>query len=69
METHSAIIARIGIRKLARLLGRPHTTVQGWLDRNEIPLKHWSDVVQVSAGEEKPVTVDELMPPELKDVA
>ena len=71
METHSQIIARLGgIRKLASALGHTnHTTVQGWHDRNNIPVDRWGEVIQAAAQLEQPITVDELMPAELRGAA
>jgi DNA-binding transcriptional regulator YdaS (Cro superfamily) len=65
METHSEIIARLGgIREVARLLGHEnHTTVQGWSERNKIPVEHWPSLIQASAGS---VSTNDLVPPELR---
>lgn len=71
MQTHTEIIERLGgIRKVARLLEHSnHTTVQGWSERNSIPMDHWADLVQRAAAAGKQLTVRELMPPELRDAA
>jgi hypothetical protein len=70
METHGQIIRRLGIREVARALGHSnHTTVQGWRDRDNIPVEHWADVVHAAEQIGKPLTVRELMPPELRDAA
>ena len=47
------IIERMGgLTKLARALGYPVSTVQGWKDRRSIPQDHWLSIMQAakSAG-------------------
>lgn len=64
MEHQAAITKLGGIRALARKLGHSsHTTVQGWFDRNRIPLERWEEVIAV-AGDA--VTVSDLMPDNLR---
>jgi NAD(P)H-hydrate epimerase len=51
-----AIIARLGgIRALARLLGLPPTTIQGWHERGTIPARRQEDVLR--AAERASVTL------------
>lgn len=71
METHREIIGRLGgIREVARLLKHSnHTTVQGWCDRNTIPMEHWPALIQIAADAEKPLAVADLMPPALREAA
>jgi hypothetical protein len=71
MDTHSAIIVRLGgIREVARMLGHNnHTTVQGWHDRDKIPLEHWPALIERASEAGKPLSREELMPPALRDVA
>lgn len=70
MATHTEIIERLGgIRPVAKRLGKPHTTVQGWSERSSIPMEHWPGLVQVAVELGKSLTVQELMPAELRDVA
>jgi hypothetical protein len=46
MVTVSEIIATLGgLTKVARLLGRPVTTVQKWRDSSRIPPEHWHDII------------------------
>lgn len=65
---HQAIITKLGgIRALARKLDHAnHTTVQGWFDRDRIPLDRWSEVIAASDGG---IAVGDLMPADLKDTA
>jgi hypothetical protein len=71
MANHTDIIKRLGgIRKVAGWLGHTnHTTVQGWSDRNSIPMEHWSSLIQAAEGAGLSLTVGELMPAELRDAA
>jgi DNA-binding transcriptional regulator YdaS (Cro superfamily) len=47
MVTVSEIIATLGgLTKVARLLGRPVTTVQKWRDSRRIPPEHWLALVR-----------------------
>ena len=66
---HQAIITSLGgIRALARKLNHSsHTTVQGWFDRNRIPLDRWSEVISAAGEDGKVVTTSDLMPVELRD--
>src|SRR5581483_4780399 len=44
-----AVIARLGgIRAMARLLGLPATTVQGWHERGTIPSRRQEDVLRAA---------------------
>lgn len=65
---HRTIIARLGgIRSLARKLGHQHhTTVQGWNDRNSIPLERWSEIITAADSEGVAVSVSDLMPVDLR---
>jgi hypothetical protein len=49
METHSELIDRLGgMREVARKLGHTnHTTVQGWIIRDNIPPEHWSAIIAI----------------------
>jgi hypothetical protein len=64
---HQAIISDLGgIRALARKLGHAkHTTVQGWFDRNRIPLDRWAEVIAAAEAEGKALSSADLMPPDL----
>jgi hypothetical protein len=68
METHSAIIERLGgIRKVARELGHAsHTTVQGWVERDKVPVEHWTALVQVAERLEQPLCAADLLPAEIR---
>ena len=68
---HKAIVAELGgIRPLARQLGHPsHTTVQGWFDRNRIPIERWSEIIGAAKALGKDLTTDDLMPKELRGAA
>lgn len=58
------------MRKLASELGHAnHTTVQGWLKRDSIPLERWAEVVQAAERLGQPLTATDLMPAELRDAA
>ncbi len=65
---HQTIIARLGgIRALARKLEHPHhTTVQGWSDRNQIPLDRWSEIITAAEAEGIPLSASDLMPANLR---
>lgn len=64
---HQGIIAQLGgIRPLARKLGHEsHTTVQGWFDRNRIPLDRWSEVI-AAAGDDNALSPNDFMPVDLR---
>ncbi|WP_162234250.1 carph-isopro domain-containing protein [Novosphingobium sp. Leaf2] len=68
---HQAIIADLGgIRALARKLGHnSHTTVQGWFDRNRIPLAKWPDVIAAAKEGGKEITTEKLLPADLRQDA
>ena len=68
MESHAAIIRRLGgIRRLAQALGHPnHTTVQGWHERDRIPVERWMEVVEIAHEIGEPLTPAELMPEDLR---
>lgn len=54
-----------GIRPMADKLGHTfHTTVQGWHDRNLIPVRRWPEVLDLAKAERIRVTRDDLMPSE-----
>lgn len=63
MVSHSAIIQELGgIRKVARALHHPrHTTVQGWADRDRIPVDHWPDVLSLAKEKGVELDADDLM--------
>ncbi|WP_443018967.1 carph-isopro domain-containing protein [Sphingobium sp. MI1205] len=69
--SHAEIIDRIGgIRKLAQLLGHArHTTVQGWRDRDAIPVKHWPDVMTAARSVEQPLEPEDFLPDEMRHSA
>lgn len=70
METHAQIVARLGLRTVARALGHAnHTTVQGWHDRDKIPSEHWPDLIQAAEREGWQLSLRDLLPSELKDQA
>lgn len=64
MVSHNDIIRQLGgIRKVARALNHPHhTTVQGWADRDRIPVDHWAGVLDLAKAMEVPLTPADLMP-------
>ena len=64
---HRTIIARLGgIRGLARKLGHAHhTTVQGWNERNQIPLDRWSEIITAAGEEGIALSASDLMPADL----
>jgi hypothetical protein len=65
---HQSIITDLGgIRPLARKLGHvSHTIVQGWYERNRIPLDRWPEVIAAAQADGKAVSTDDLMPAELR---
>jgi hypothetical protein len=65
---HAQIITELGgIRGLARKLDHPiHTTVQGWYQRNSIPIDRWQEVIAVAEREGKPIGTEQLLPVELR---
>ena len=69
--THADIIDRLGgIRKLAHQLGHSrHTTVQGWRDRDAIPVKHWTDLLAVARLVGEPLEPHDFLPVGMKDDA
>ncbi len=71
METHREIIDRLGgIREVARMLGHAnHTTVQGWHERNSIPVNRWAEVIQAADAHDKRLSAGALMPAELRNAA
>lgn len=40
-----------GINKLARALGKPVSTVQGWKESGTIPLRNWPDIEALAIKE------------------
>lgn len=50
-----------GLTKMARALGRPITTVQGWKDRGRIPQDHWREIIEVGKSIEVPLTLDDFV--------
>ena len=62
METHSELIDRLGgMREVARKLGHTnHTTVQGWIVRDNIPPEHWPAIVEMEPNEGERATVEGL---------
>lgn len=70
MDHQTAITDLGGIRKVARKLGHTsHTTVQGWFERNRIPLDRWSEVLDLAKREGLDLTIDDLMPEDLRGAA
>jgi hypothetical protein len=71
MRTIKQIIGDLGgMRTVARALGHSnHTTVQGWMERDSVPVQHWSALVQLAQEQGKELTLRELMPAELRDAA
>lgn len=69
--THREIITKLGgIRSLARKLDHPvHTTVQGWFERNRIPLDRWAEVIAAANTEGFKINASDMMPVELRDDA
>lgn len=69
--THSQIIEWLGgIRKVATALGHNnHTTVQGWAERDKIPVERWAELIAASEALEKPIKADDLMPADLRGAA
>jgi hypothetical protein len=65
---HRAIISQLGgIRALARKLDHPrHTTVQGWFDRNRIPLDRWPEILAAADADGIEVTTNDLLPPDVR---
>lgn len=52
---------------MARKLGHSsHTTVQGWFDRNRIPLDRWGEVIAAAEAEGKAISANDLMPADLR---
>ena len=51
MKCAATIIDKLGgTRKAARLLGRPHSTVQSWKKSGFIPARAQADVIRKSEG-------------------
>ena len=71
MSTHSEIIKQIGgIRKVASAIGHDnHTTVQGWADRDKIPVERWSEIIRAAKALGHDLSTDDLMPKELRGAA
>ena len=49
-----------GAAELARILGKPYTTVQTWRSDGRIPYAMWPSVAESSAGTARVVTVREI---------
>jgi hypothetical protein len=71
MADHRDIIDKLGgIRPLARKLGHEsHTKVQGWRDRNSIPIEHWPEILKIEKEDGSTFATDDLLPAELRSVA
>lgn len=64
MKTAELIIERFGgTRALARVLGKPPTTVQSWKDAGHIPAKHQGDVLAAATANGIPLTPADFFPP------
>jgi hypothetical protein len=62
MSHRETIHALGGIRKVARALGHnSHTKVQGWAERDRIPVDHWPDIIALAGDLGKELTADDLL--------
>lgn len=68
METHREIIDRLGgIRKVAKMLGHTnHTTVQGWYERDRIPVERWGELIQCDEATTVGLAAADFMPADLR---
>lgn len=76
MTPASAIIERCGgFKAVADWLGLERTAVQRWTyappkgSGEQVPMKHWSGLIEAARAHGVEVTLQELMPPEVARIA
>ena len=64
MKSHREVIDRFGgIREMARKLGHTnHTTVQGWYEREKIPVERWPQIESAAKEYGIPFAIADLLP-------
>lgn len=64
MKSHRQVIKDFGgIREMARKLEHSsHTTVQGWWDRDKIPVERWQEVDAAAGKFSVPFSMSDLLP-------
>ncbi|WP_442852469.1 carph-isopro domain-containing protein [Sphingomonas sp. PAMC 26605] len=56
------------MRPLAAALKHPsHTTVQGWHDRDRVPVSHWAGVIQAASDLGVSLTAADFVPIEVRE--
>ncbi|MBP0440656.1 carph-isopro domain-containing protein [Tianweitania sediminis] len=50
-----------GLSQLARALGSPVSTVQGWKIRGEIPQRHWAAIIKSAADRDIVIKIEDFV--------
>lgn len=62
MSTAATVIQKFGgIRPMARIIGKPASTVQGWMEAGYIPSRHLAGVLSAAEANGIGLTCEELI--------